>query len=551
MFVLNSVLVLNFRCYLKFYCNVYIITMSLSLKNRTFDLRSYNNSTATPDVSLNILPDLTASIITTGTFGANVDVYSKTYMNNTFTIAADKITSGTLPAARIGTGSITTNHILNDTIVDGDINSSANISGSKIANVSIPVGKLNFTPNNISTANIGDNQITVKKLESTLKPYYILSDANTITGLAQGDFDGFSVSLSRDGSLMAIGPGKGSFVRAYIKANTGLWTQRGQDLDLETVDKESGYSVSIALFALVVGATGTLRTSTGAFRIYGFNPDTSLWVIRTTIAGSNVGDAMGGSVSINLDSDRLAVGIYNGDQTFTNVGKVEIWQALPVWTKTATIPETTGGAATQGYQKGSSVSLTDSGTRLVVGSRYANVAWSFGGIIEIYDNSSGNTWTLMATFNGDANDSYFGYSSAISGDGLTVVAGGTGFNTNRGYAKVYRYNNETWTQIGSNITGETADGELGVSVAISRNGNTIAVGAHKSNNFDNTGLVRLYRYNGLYWDEPMGVLTAGIAGEMFGGSISLSGDGNLLAVGAYRNSTNSGCVRTYVIGSLY
>ena len=73
-----------------------------------------------------------------------------------------------------------------------------------------------------------------------------------IDGEAANDQSGQSVSLSADGSIMAIGApdnaGNGAasgHVRVY-KNVAGTWTQIGVDINGEAADDNSGYSVSLS-----------------------------------------------------------------------------------------------------------------------------------------------------------------------------------------------------------------------------------------------------------------------------------------------------------------
>ena len=72
-----------------------------------------------------------------------------------------------------------------------------------------------------------------------------------IDGEAIGDKSGYSVSLSSDGSIVAIGApyndGGGNdagHVRVYENVS-GTWTQVGSDIDGEAASDISGYSVSL------------------------------------------------------------------------------------------------------------------------------------------------------------------------------------------------------------------------------------------------------------------------------------------------------------------
>ena len=80
--------------------------------------------------------------------------------------------------------------------------------------------------------------------------------------------------------------------------------------------------------------------------------------------------------------------------------------------------------------------------------------------------------------------------------------------------------------------------EAGKRVALSADGQTLAVAAHRSDGNDhptdsNRGHVRVYRHNGTGWNQLGGdhdIL--GDASTSLGYSVSLSGDGNVVAAGA-------------------
>ena len=73
-----------------------------------------------------------------------------------------------------------------------------------------------------------------------------------INGEAAGDYSGYSVSLSSDGTIVAIGApdndGNGSnsgHVRVYEYSGSS-WSQLGTDIDGEAANDYSGYSVSLS-----------------------------------------------------------------------------------------------------------------------------------------------------------------------------------------------------------------------------------------------------------------------------------------------------------------
>ena len=101
-----------------------------------------------------------------------------------------------------------------------------------------------------------------------------------INGEAAGDYSGFSVSLSSDGTTLAVGAekndgnGKNSgHVRVY-KYNGTTWTQRGADIDGEAADDRSGWSVSLSsdgtTVAIGAPANAGNGTNSGHVRVFNF-----------------------------------------------------------------------------------------------------------------------------------------------------------------------------------------------------------------------------------------------------------------------------------------
>ena len=165
-------------------------------------------------------------------------------------------------------------------------------------------------------------------------------------------------------------------------------------------------------------------------------------------------------------------------------------------------------------------------------------------------------------------------SVALSSDGKTVVIGfpynhysyyDDGYynsygdedseNIGSGYAQVYRNVNDNWTQLGTDIYGEARNDEFGSSVSISADGNTVAVGAIGNDGNGegiNYGHVRVYRYVDGSWTQIGSDIDGEASYDSSGWSVSLSSDGNTVAIGAPFNDGNgddenggSGHVRVY------
>ena len=148
---------------------------------------------------------------------------------------------------------------------------------------------------------------------------------------------------------------------------------------------------------------------------------------------------------------------------------------------------------------------------------------------------------------GLSNNDEFGWDIALSSNGR-VVAGSSILNdasgTNSGQVRLFELsNNNRWFQKGSPINGPRANSESGYSISLAGNGNSIAIGAWKDNsNGTNAGAVRVYDFSASINDwRQKGQTIAGISGSNEGYSTALSLDGLTLASGnpSYNTSTNT------------
>ena len=139
----------------------------------------------------------------------------------------------------------------------------------------------------------------------------------------------------------------------------------------------------------------------------------------------------------------------------------------------------------------------------------------------------------------------FGISVALSADGNTAVIGGGGDNRGAGAAWVFTRSGSTWTQQGPKLTGgseEISKGDFGFSVALSADGNTALIGAYADNG--ETGAAWVFtRTRRLTWLRQGPKLTGGEEVEeegSFGASVALSADGNTALVGGPTDRINRG-----------
>jgi hypothetical protein len=307
------------------------------------------------------------------------------------------------------------------------------------------------------------------------------------------------------------------------------------------------------------------------------------------IKASNTGtDDYFGRVSISEDGNTLAVGAVDEQSNATGINGNQLDNSLfesgavyvfvrsgAAWTQEAYIkPSNTGND-----DFGGSVSLSDDGNTLAVGADdESSNATGING--DQSDNSadrsgavyvfvrSGTTWSQQAyvkASNTDINDS-FGSRVSINSDGNTLAvtaydeqSNATGINgdqTNNsvdyaGAVYIFVRSGTTWSQqayIKASNTGIAvlAGDEFGASLDLNADGNVLVVGAVNENggsagiNGDQSdlsksrsGAVYVFTRNNTTWSQQAYIKASNTdIGDNFGDSVSISDDGNILAVGA-------------------
>lgn len=139
----------------------------------------------------------------------------------------------------------------------------------------------------------------------------------------------------------------------------------------------------------------------------------------------------------------------------------------------------------------------------------------------------------------------FGYVTSISADGNTVVVGAFAKLASTGAAYVFTRSNNAWTQTAKLTASDQATGNsFGIAVSISRDGNYIAVGAYGRSS--SKGAVYIFLRSGNSWSQQAIVVPTDAAGsDMFGISCTLDGDGSTLLAGAYYKNGGRGAAYVF------
>lgn len=399
-----------------------------------------------------------------------------------------------------------------------------------------------------------------------------------IDGEATNDYSGSGVSLSADGTVVAIGAngndGNGSNtgqVRVYTynpnktSANSlgpAGWDKLGGDIDGELPEDNSGGNgwnhdnvrlsadgTTVAITAIV---NGGFAAGAGQVRVYKYNPNKSTAQTNQSLPGFGpVGwdrlggdidgeasnDYSGSSVGISADGTIVAIGAWANDGSGTDSGHVRVYRYTP--NKTVAVTNQSDAS-------------------------FGPIGWN----------------RLGADIDGQTGGDRSGTSVSITADGTIVAIGAHFNNSQRGHVRVYKYDATKvssnangpagWNRLGGDITGEVTGDQSGDSVAISSDGNIVAIGAPQNTGSGaSAGHVRVYRYTpsktvavtnqldplfGPVGWTRLGIdLDAEAAGDGFS-RVALSSDGTTVVIGARYNdgvtgsvNNNRGHVRVYNI----
>ena len=393
------------------------------------------------------------------------------------------------------------------------------------------------------------------------------------------------MALSADASIMVIGASSHDTYKGQVKVYRtdyagGNWVQ------LVTINGDSdtsdsfGNSVDITPdgMTIICGSPRYFssydRPTTGYVRVFTMEGDSDLRIedwkqIGEDIIGEANDDNFGRSVSISEDGETIAVGAHsNNGVNGVDSGHVRIYRLVHNGTSWQKIGQDIDGEAAD-YWSGHSLSLSADGSIVAIGAPHKFTDdGSWPGQVTVYRiNSEGSSWERLGqSMYGDNADDIFGWSINLSPDGSTLAIGSPGYgffdhcDDRPGYVRVFSLTSgddiadaDTWNLIGQDIVGDADGDEFGYSVSLSDYGKTLAVGAPYANgkNGDNSGQVRIYRIDDTKsnWIQIGADIDGDAADDGSGYSVSLSADGNKVAIGSPWNDDNgddSGHVRVYV-----
>ena len=207
---------------------------------------------------------------------------------------------------------------------------------------------------------------------------------------------------------------------------------------------------------------------------------------------------------------------------------VSYTEITPEFRQSGQTIQTTSSAENVGW----CVSISGDGTRAVVGAPYNGT--NNTGRVAVYD-LSGSQWTQVGSdIVGQSTSAFLGRSLAISYDGSRIAIG----NDVNNKVMIYELVNNQWSQLGSDITStSTGLGYFGYAVALSSDGSRVVVGTW------NDEYVEVYEWGGSSWAK-IGSTLNGINNSDFGRAVDISSDGSRIVVGSSGESAGVG--RVYI-----
>lgn len=351
-----------------------------------------------------------------------------------------------------------------------------------------------------------------------------------------------------------------------------------------------GDAVALDGDTLVVGVPQEYDVAAENGAVYVYRSDGNTWRLEARLtAGSGSANWFGKSVAVS--GDRVAVGIpwYGGSgrvMTFTRTGTT--WQREAVLRPQYSSYEDYFGMRLSLSGDGLAVAVPNNASRMGgINPDPSNTEMPRSGAVVVF-RIQGVSWEQEAFIKApypDAEDD-FGSALALSGNELVVGmqhesssargVGGNGADNSAlrsGAAYVYSRQNAAW-RLTSYIKSSNSDAEDRFGCAVALAGGTLAISAcgessrasgiggdQTDNSALEAGAVYLFGRSGDTWAQQAYVKAAYSGdGDLFGSSLSLSGDGSVLAVGVVaeaglslgpntrpydRSATNSGAAYVY------
>jgi hypothetical protein len=340
-------------------------------------------------------------------------------------------------------------------------------------------------------------------------------------------------------------------VYVFVRTPRG-WVQQAQLAAARPV-QGSGFGFSLSLSddgsTLAVGAPFESGVADEQGAVHVFERVGNRWSAPVRLPSAQGADRFGVSVALSGRGDVLAVGTPGQDgEAVRDQGAVHVFgRGTGAWTERADL-RASDPRAEDGL--GTSVALSIDGRTLAVGAQSSG-----RGAVHVFQQGAGG-WLeqdVLVFGNGASTHERFGARLALSADGSTLAVGAAetaGDGTRHagpGAAYVFARDADRWQQQARLVASNAEAGDaFGGQLALSADGQVLAVaalheastatgldGPQSDNRAPQAGAVYLFARDAAAWRQRRYVKATNTgAGDVFGTAMALSGDGRMLAVGA-------------------
>lgn len=397
--------------------------------------------------------------------------------------------------------------------------------------------------------------ITILALIPTLCHGQWTQVGHSINGQMANDRLGTSTAISADGSIVATGSpsnsdgGSSAGQVSVFGYSNGVWTQIGADINGESFGDQTGQSVSLSsngsILAIGEPFNNDLGYTSGQVRVFQ-NINNNWSQIGNDLYGQNAVAGAGTSVDLSADGSIVAFGApnttVNGVPSF--IGKVQVFELQNnSWVQKGGDIDGDGTI----IKFGQSVSLSDDGNIIAIGQSGdpSNTNPLDTGRVKVYQ-FVGNQWVQLGnTIFGTAGRDEFGYRLSLSSAGNILAVG----SYIKSEVKVFELIDGVWSQMGNTLFGDSPGDSFGFSLSLSSSGSFLAVGARfLSLSGNQPGRAYLFENQGGDWVLINDPIDGAAPGDQAGFSVAISQDGSRVVVGSIGNDdggNNAGQVRVF------
>ncbi len=362
----------------------------------------------------------------------------------------------------------------------------------------------------------------------------------------------YVVSMSNDGTIIAIGSplndggGTNAGRTQVFSLVNGVWVEMGLPIYGELPNDRSGESISLSSDGSIIAIGARFNSqngpSFGHARVYKFNQTD--WVqLGNDIDGSISGDAFGRKVILSEDGSRIAIGIPFNDDVAQAGGKIKIYDyENGSWSQ---LGQDINGTF-ENDNIGFDFSLSNNGDFISAGTsaNENNYVKTFRFI--------DNDWIQWGqTIEADTNGNRFGENTAINNTGELLLVGIKGSDIageDHGQVRLYKLIGNEWQPFGEDLFGENNFENFGVKSSFSEDSNVFAISSYKS--VQGEGKLYFYKIIDGGW-ENLGSEISGMAqGEFLAEDFQLSSLGNIFVASSYNGSTQPSNVKVFTNNTL-